>query len=71
MNGGGPGLSVRDMYIRGTVIAGIVTAPSLAVFGASWIILDDLVQAAIIGGVAHFVSMIFAFKVSRRLFPGK
>ncbi len=62
------GFSSGSVLLRGTLIALIVTVPSLAAFGASWFLLDDLIQAAIIGAVVHFIAMIFSFRISRRLF---
>ena len=56
------------MYLKGTIIALIVTIPSLTAFGISWTLLDDLIQAAIIGGIVHFIAMIFSFKISKKLF---
>ena len=60
--------STKDMYLKGTIIALIVTIPSLTTFGISWKLLDDLIQAAIIGGIVHFISMIFSFKLSKKIF---
>ena len=60
--------STKDMYLKGTIIALIVTIPSLTAFGISWKLLDDLIQAAIIGGIVHFISMIFSFKLSKKIF---
>ncbi len=62
-----PGPLTRgDLVIRGTVMASIITVPSLAAFFASWALLDDLIQAAIIGAVVHFISMGFSLKISKR-----
>ena len=60
--------SSKDIFLKGSIIALIVTIPSLTAFGVSWKLLDDLIQAAIIGGVVHFISMIFSFKISKKLF---
>ena len=60
--------SSKDIFLKGSIIALIVTIPSLTAFGISWQLLDDLIQAAIIGGVVHFISMIFSFKISKKLF---
>ena len=60
--------SSKDIFLKGSIIALIVTIPSLSAFAISWKILDDLIQAAIIGGVIHFISMIFSFKISKKLF---
>jgi len=31
-----------------------------------WMILDDLIQAAIIGAVVHFIAMGFSLKISKK-----
>ncbi len=59
-------LTTGDLVIRGTVMASIITVPSLAAFLASWAILDDLIQAAIVGAVVHFIAMGFSLKISKR-----
>ena len=63
---GGP-MAVGDIAVRGTLMAAIITAPSLLAFFASWSILGDPVQAAVVGGVVHFAALGFSFKLSRRL----
>ena len=60
--------SSKDIFLKGSIIALIVTIPSLTAFGISWKLLDDLIQAAIIGGIVHFIAMIFSFKISKKLF---
>lgn len=63
--------TMKDIFLKGTIIAIIVTAPSLLFFVISWIILDDLTQAAIIGAVIHFIAMGFSLKVSKKLLVKK
>lgn len=65
-NSDGP-LCSRDLVIRGTIMALIITVPSLLAFLVSWSLLDDLFEAAIIGGVVHFIAMGFSLKISKRL----
>ena len=60
-------LATRDLIVRGTIMASIITVPSLITFFVSWVILDDLILAAIIGGVVHFVIMGFSLKISKKL----
>ncbi len=61
------GLTTRDLAVRGTVMAVIITVPSLAVFFATWVVLDDLIPAAVAGGIAHFVALGFSLRISKRL----
>ena len=59
-------LTMRDIVLKGTIIAVIVTIPSIVSFMVIWIILDDLIQAAIIGAVVHFIAMGFSLKISKK-----
>jgi len=48
-------------------MAVILTVPSIIAFLLSWIILDNLITAAIVGGVVHFIAMGFALKISKKI----
>jgi len=58
---------LNDIILKGSVIAVIVTVPSIVSFLISWMILDDLTQAAIIGAIIHFIAMGFSLKISKKL----
>ena len=64
-------LSTREIILKGTLIAIFVIVPSLSIFFVTWKILDDLLQAAIIGGIAHFIAMGFSLKISKKFFAKK
>jgi len=64
-------LTSKEIILKGTAIAIFVIIPSLSVFFLSWKILDDLLQAAIIGGIVHFVAMGFSLKISKKFFAKK
>lgn len=64
-------LTMRDIFLKGSIIAVIVTVPSIVSFMFSWMILDDLIQAAIIGAVIHFIAMGFSLKISKKLLVKK
>lgn len=64
-------LSSKEMFLKGTIIAAIITIPSLTVFFVAWHVLDDLITAAIIGVIIHFVSMGFSLKLSKKIFKSK
>jgi len=59
-------LTMRDIVLKGSIIAVIVTIPSIVSFIVIWMILDDLIQAAIIGAVVHFIAMGFSLKISKK-----
>jgi len=52
-------------------MASIITVPSLTAFLVSWTVLEDLIQAAIVGAVVHFVAMGFSLKISKKLLVKK
>ena len=59
-------LTKKDLILKGSIIAIIVTLPSIGAFLVSWRLLDDLIQAAIIGAVVHFIAMGFSLKISKK-----
>jgi len=59
-------LTMRDIVLKGSIIAVIVTVPSIVSFMVFWMILDNLIQAAIIGAVIHFIAMGFSLKISKK-----
>ena len=61
-------LTKAEIILKGTIIALFVIAPSLSAFFLAWIILDNLFQAIIIGGVVHFIAMGFSLKISKKFF---
>ena len=60
-------LSLKEIILKGSIIAVIVTIPSIIAFFLSWKILDDLIQAAIVGAIVHFLAMGFSLKISKKL----
>ena len=60
-------LTISDIVLKGTIIAVIVTVPSITSFMIAWVILDNLIQAIIIGAVIHFIAMGFSLKISKKL----
>ena len=64
-------LSGREIFLKGTIIAAILTVPSLAGFVISWMITDDMLTSAVIGGIIHFVAMGFSLKISKKLLVKK
>jgi hypothetical protein len=64
-------LTSKEIILKGTAIALFVIIPSLSAFFLSWKILDELLQAAIIGGIVHFIAMGFSLKISKKFFAKK
>ena len=59
--------SRTELFAKGSILALIISIPSLAGFFVSWKILDNLIDAAIIGLVVHFIVMGFALKIAKKL----
>jgi len=60
-------LTVKEILLKGTIIAVIIAIPSLVSFMVAWTLLDNLLIAALIGIVIHFIAMGFALKISKKL----
>jgi hypothetical protein len=64
-------LSIREIALRGTIIATIITVPSIVTFLLIWIVLDNLIYAVIVGAVVHFIAMGFSLKISKKMLVKK
>ncbi len=64
-------LSIRQIALRGTIIAIIVTIPSILTFIFIWIIFDNLIYGVVSGGVIHFIAMGFSLKISKKILVRK
>jgi hypothetical protein len=62
-----PKLSIREIALKGAIIAIIITVPSIVTFVLTWMILDNLIYAAIVGAIVHFIAMGFSLKVSKKI----
>jgi len=60
-------LTMKDIILKGSIMAVVVTVPSIVSFVVTWVILGDLIPAVIIGAVIHFIAMGFSFKISKKL----
>jgi len=57
--------------LKGTIMATILTVPSIITFLITWVILDNLINAAIVGGIVHFIAMGFSLKISKKILVKK
>jgi hypothetical protein len=64
-------LSMREIALRGTIIATIITIPSIIAFVLTWILLDDLIYAFILGAMVYFFAMIVSLKISKKFLVKK
>jgi len=59
-------LTMREIVLRGSIIAIITTIPSIIAFLLTWIFLDDLVYGVIFGAMVYFIAMIVSLKISKK-----
>ncbi len=59
-------LTKKEVFLKSTVIALFVIIPSLSSFLLAWLILNDLLQAIIVGAIIHFIAMGFSLKISKK-----
>ena len=64
-------LKISEIMLKGTIMATILTVPSIIAFLITWTILDNLINAAIVGGVVHFIAMGFSLKISKKILVKK
>jgi hypothetical protein len=62
--------SKTELFLKGSIIALIISIPSLAGFFLTWTILGNLIEAAVVGLAVHFIAMGFAIKIAKK-FLGK
>jgi uncharacterized membrane protein len=64
-------LTMREIVLRGSIIAIIITIPSIIAFVLTWILLDDLIYAFILGAMVYFFAMIISLKISKKFLVKK
>ena len=60
-------LKIGEIILKGTIMGAIVTIPSIIVFLITWIVLDNLITAIIVGAIVHFIAMGFSLKISKTI----
>jgi len=63
--------SKKELFAKGSIIALIISIPSLAGFFVSWTLLGNLIEAAVVGLVVHFIAMGFAIKIAKKILGKK
>ena len=64
-------LKISEIIVKGTIMATILTVPSLIAFLITRTVLDNLINAAIVGGIVHFIAMGFSLKISKKILVKK
>jgi uncharacterized protein YqhQ len=64
-------LTIQEIVLKGTIIAIIITVPSIVAFLLTWVVLDDFASGAFSGVVVHLIALIFSWKISKKLLVKK
>ncbi|MEK0321336.1 MAG: hypothetical protein QQN58_01725 [Nitrosopumilus sp.] len=64
-------LTIREIVLKGTIIAIIITIPSLVAFVLTWVFLDDVILGAFSGMVVNLIALVFSWKISKKLLVKK
>jgi len=64
-------VTTMDLITKGSLIALIITIPTLIVFFGVWTITDDLIYGAIGGLVTNFITLGISFKIVNKKFTKK
>ena len=60
------GLTFREVVVKGSIMGAIIAIPTLVVFLGLWWVVGDLMIAAVGGAAAHFIALVFAFRLAKR-----
>ena len=64
-------LTMTDIAAKGSLIAIIISVPTLVVFFAIWTISDDLIYGAVGGLITNFIALGISFKIVSKKFIKK
>ncbi len=62
---------MKDIVAKGSVIAIIISVPTLIVFFGVWTVSDDLIYGAVAGLITNFVALGISFKIVSKKFTKK
>ncbi len=62
---------MKDIVAKGSIIAIIISVPTLIVFFGVWTISNDLIFGAVAGLITNFVALGISFKVVSKKFTKK
>jgi len=64
-------LTMKDIVAKGSIIAIIISVPTLIVFFGVWTISNDLIFGAVAGLITNFVALGISFKIVSKKFTKK
>ncbi len=59
-------LTMREIVLKGSVVAIIVTIPSITAFLLVWFLFNNPIYGIILGTMVYFAAMTVALKISKR-----
>ena len=62
---------MKDIVAKGSIIAIIISVPTLIVFFGVWTVSDDLIYGAVAGLITNFVALGISFKIVSKKFTKK
>ena len=62
---------MKDIVAKGSIIAIIISVPTLIVFFGVWTVSDDLIYGAVAGLITNFVTLGISFKIVSKKFTKK
>ena len=64
-------VTTMDLITKGSLIALIITIPTLIVFFGVWSMTDDLIYGAVGGLITNFITLGISFKIVNKKFTKK
>ena len=64
-------ITTKDIIAKGSLIAVIISVPTLIVFFGIWKITDELIFGAVAGLITNFIALGISFKIVNRKFTKK
>ena len=62
---------MKDIVAKGSIIAILISVPTLSVFFGVWTVSDDLIYGAVAGLITNFVALGISFKIVSKKFTKK
>ena len=62
---------MKDIVAKGSIIAIIISVPTMIVFFGVWALSDDLIYGAVAGLITNFVALGISFKIVSKKFTKK
>ena len=64
-------ITMKDIVAKGSIIAIIISVPTLIVFFGVWTISGDLIYGAVAGLITNFAALGISFKIVNKKFTKK